>query len=306
MRLYTLLFLVIIGFCYSCNSQKQRHKASINKHEEIQSDRFMFPKIHQSYTKKDFHLKKEDHIYSEFPMVVCRKFSYSKKLVNFPVRYKYVRNFGITKSSLLAFFSSDEADYSIESTNEEMQKLNSKELSVLPDYLQNVAVEKFNLKNIYFPVYVVNQSTKPQLFAAKDNHVFAIQEAMDKEGKWRPIEMRGFDFCGNGHWFTAMKPKEYMMFLVPKYSGNYKTQLRIRLRIGNEILFSEAFEGNIRESQFYLPENKKKEFESDPERWKYIRGNFYGTLPLEFDKAPYNEIVGYNEPFTVVASTPDN
>lgn len=56
-----------------------------------------------------------------------------------------------------------------------------------------------NTGNYYYPVYVVNQTPTTKIFYGKDGYVFAIQEALDSNRVWRPIERRAYDFCGMGH-----------------------------------------------------------------------------------------------------------
>jgi hypothetical protein len=133
----------------------------------------------------------------------------------------------------------------------------------------------------YFPVYVANETSRTKFFIAKDNYAFGIQEAADTSNydDWRPIEGRGFDFCGNGYFGLKVHPGEFIMLLVPKYKGTEKGLMRIRLKIGESIYLSNSFEGMFNRRQF---ETKKGTFlydvvkRNDPTGMQRI---FYGGIP---------------------------
>lgn len=85
--------------------------------------------------------------------------------------------------------------------------------------------------------------------------VFGVQEAINDTEKedWKPIEVMGFDFCGNGRWGLVVHPKEFIVVLMRKYSGDYETEIRTKFKIGNTFFVSEPFQGEINESQFTMP-----------------------------------------------------
>lgn len=152
------------------------------------------------------------------------------------------------------------------------------------DYKSTISRIKNDEKkgNYFYPVYVVNQTPTMKVFIGKDSYVFAIQEALDSNQNWRPIEGRGFDFCGNGYWGLKIHPNEFLTFLMPKYEGSYKTKIRVRIKIGDIIYVSKPFEGTINEKQFYL--DKKNDYhygrlrENKASAIQYL---FYGAEPLE-------------------------
>lgn len=136
----------------------------------------------------------------------------------------------------------------------------------------------------HFPVFIVNETPLTKTIEGKDGHLFAIQEAKDSNGMWRPIEQRGFDFCGNGRWGLKIYPQEYGVFLMPLYEGSYFTELRVRFRNGDNIIISKSYKGMINYDQFY--------FEPDSEMKKHITHSplaivnvtFYGSYPLEYSQ----------------------
>ncbi|MBK6839003.1 MAG: hypothetical protein IPG90_12750 [Bacteroidetes bacterium] len=94
---------------------------------------------------------------------------------------------------------------------------------IYSDYKTKVSkIDYTGMKGKYFyPVYLVNHTPTTKVMIGKDSYVFAIQEALDTNHDWRPIEGSGFEFCGNGYWGLKIYPKEFLTFLIPKY-GNTK------------------------------------------------------------------------------------
>jgi hypothetical protein len=104
-----------------------------------------------------------------------------------------------------------------------------------------------------YPVYLVNNTNSGKIIYGKDRHVFGLQEAFTNEeygASWKPIEMKGFDFCGNGHWTKIIQPKEFALLLFVKYDGTEKHTMRVRFKNGANILVSNTFEGMINPKQF--------------------------------------------------------
>jgi hypothetical protein len=102
-------------------------------------------------------------------------------------------------------------------------------------------------------------------------------------------------------WSTTLSPKEYVVFFVPKYAGNYKTKIRVRLRIGGKLLFSEPITGYISMKQFLLGKADKKR---QLENIQYIKDDFYGTLPFEFDNETFRNQPTKSSGYAVYSSTP--
>jgi len=136
----------------------------------------------------------------------------------------------------------------------------------------------------YYPVYFVNSTKTDKIFLGKDSYVFGIQEALDKEGEyaqWRPIEGRGFDFCGNGRWKLIVHPQEFVLILMRKYKGDYETEMRVRFQVGENIFVSRPFKGRINEKQFSIHDSSyvaRVLRETDGQAWAWL---FYGAPPRE-------------------------
>jgi hypothetical protein len=160
---------------------------------------------------------------------------------------------------------------------------------IIPDYKTTIVrVNNYEIcgnKNAfyYYPVYVVNQTPTTKIYIG----FYVIQEALDENGDWRPIEGKKmfFDNIGND---IAIKvhQKEFVTILIQKYRGNFKTKLRVRIKNGNNIYVTNPFEGTINKNQFYFDK------EYDTFHYRLTRNNkinsilslFYGAVPLECDE----------------------
>ena len=166
-------------------------------------------------------------------------------------------------------------------------------LELAADYGQSVVYQKPGNFGAYaqlfpprltFPVYVANTSPHRKLLYGKNQRVFAIQEAKDRSGQWRPIESNGPDFCGNGQWVLKLRPGQMGVFLMDKYQGAFQTLLRVQLQNGDSRYISAPYKGQIDERQFALsaPERQRLE-ESDGA----IQQLYFGAVPALADSIAY-------------------
>jgi hypothetical protein len=251
-------FLLILTLL-ACNEQKQRTKTA---------SKFKIPVVlthKRSYAVSYF---EDDCISSMFPPFV-RKYRFSDTIF---LDRKYEKN-----DSAIA------KDYFYEKWYHACgDTVRSDGFEVFPDYKTKLNYNKWNEKdNYYYPVYIVNQTISNKLFIAKDSYFFGIQEALDSNYNWSPIEKRGFDFCGNGYYGLKIHPGEFALCLFPVYKGTYKTKIRVRISIGDNIYVSAPFEGTINYNQFHF---NKKEYDYKmvlDEPLSNIFYNFYGAIPLD-------------------------
>ncbi|MCT4580252.1 MAG: hypothetical protein N4A35_02455 [Flavobacteriales bacterium] len=103
----------------------------------------------------------------------------------------------------------------------------------------------------YFTAYLVN--TTDSIFNAdrQDGSLIMIQEAIDKNGDWQPIEYWVYSGCGNSY-FSPLKLPAGKCVMVPikKYEGSYKTKIRLKFKIGKQVIYSGTFDGAINLEQF--------------------------------------------------------
>lgn len=103
----------------------------------------------------------------------------------------------------------------------------------------------------YFTAYLINSSESTFSAERQDGSLIMIQEALNEQGKWLPIEYWVYSGCGNSY-FNPLKLESGKSVMVPikKYSGNFKTKIRLKLKAGKTTFFSESFAGAIDKSQF--------------------------------------------------------
>ena len=222
-------FIIILLFISGCSTKQNQQPLSNN--------RFKLPLIIQKQNLDTVKAFQADGVTGVFPQLIG-KFKFGDT-INF---------------SKLGQQQMSEKDYlwEVQNTND-IDSLSSDGLQIIPDYKTSVAYPRYELANhLYFPVYVVNETYEPRIFFGKDSHGFAIQEAIDTSdySLWHPIESTGYDFCGNGRFRKKLNPKEFLIFLLPKYSGSDTTSLRIRFQIGESVFVSRAFTGTINPKQF--------------------------------------------------------
>ena len=110
----------------------------------------------------------------------------------------------------------------------------------------------------YFPLFLVNETSLPKAFIGKQSIVYGTQEIQDTSfwHYWRPIEYRGKEkldyyfwdnneFCGTGKYGLKVNPDEFIVMLVPKFDGNFKIPMRVRLKVGENIYISRQYIGTI-------------------------------------------------------------
>jgi hypothetical protein len=152
---------------------------------------------------------------------------------------------------------------------------------VVPDYSTTVYRNNYGSTFACYPVYIINQTPTIKEFFGKDDYLFGLEEALDSNKGWGPIEGRGFDFCGNGYWGLKVHPHEFLVVLFPKNIGTYKTKLIVRIRNGHNIYVSNSYEGTINKKQFYLTRNGYLYGKLVEDKASAIRVWFYGSQPLE-------------------------
>ena len=119
------------------------------------------------------------------------------------------------------------------------------------------------------PVFIVNNTDIIQGIEHHDGRLLVIQEALTENGEWQPIEYFIYSGCGNSYGINPLKPASYLMFGIPKYNGDFKTKLRVRLRTNNNTILSNEFDGNINKTQL---------------------------IPIEPDGIAWDRYLNYNQP----------
>lgn len=110
-----------------------------------------------------------------------------------------------------------------------------------------------------YDVYLYNTTSKRVFFSARDGSLDIVMQAQDAKGIWHDIESLARSWCGNSYHQLYLKPNEYWILKVPRYSGTLQTQFRLKgsylnARNWKEITFySNVFDGSVNPEQFSQP-----------------------------------------------------
>lgn len=101
------------------------------------------------------------------------------------------------------------------------------------------------------PVYLVDTGRMATRLLVQDGRLPMIVEARDGDGGWRPIEYWRMASCAHPYMSMVLRPREYCLTRVYRYTGRVRTELRIRLMgPDREIITSLPFKGSIDPGQF--------------------------------------------------------
>ncbi len=142
-------------------------------------------------------------------------------------------------------FSKSEKDYNLYSTPRQIKVVSENGQIKLIKCNKDTS---FDFKAM--PVTISNLTESPKSIFIKEYAIEITQEAKDRNGRWKPIELTRNFMCAMGFHWMPLKPNEQILTLVYKYRGNYKTILRLKLKSGDKIIYSKPFSGSINYSQF--------------------------------------------------------
>lgn len=146
-------------------------------------------------------------------------------------------------------------------------------------------VAKLFPARVTYPVYVVNSTPHTKLLYGNSRAVFAVQEAQDRTGCWRPIESKGL-LSGNNDWILKIRSQQMAVFLLDKYAGDFATRLRVRVQNGESRYVSPSYAGRINERQFQVPKVDYQSLVEDPAG---VQDLYYGAVPAAVDSIQLHE-----------------
>lgn len=126
--------------------------------------------------------------------------------------------------------------------------------------------------------YLLNASAQEQEIRAEDGDIKILQEALDPQGRWRPIETWKYSFCGNSYHSLFLPSNQAWKFTAPRYAGNFKTKLRF---VFKNSIYSQPFEGSINLTQFDPAFDDRKPVEQ-------LAGNYAKPVSPAFHARPGN------------------
>ena len=118
-------------------------------------------------------------------------------------------------------------------------------------------------------VRLVNTTNEQLAFTAADSRLSIIQEAIDRDGVWKPIEYLPSSWCGNSYHRVFLGARQYWEFAAARYTGAFRTQLRFRLDVWRSAdsvttIFSNVFDGSVNERQFTVKQGHTPRGLADP------------------------------------------
>ena len=125
-----------------------------------------------------------------------------------------------------------------------------------------------------YPLLILNNEINESYIASGTSNFQLIQEAKDIDGKWKPIEyIYNLHSCLDSP-FYKLKPKNYLATAIIKYHGDFKTKIRVKIRLNNYYYYSNEITGYINQFQF-----------NDD----FLNFKFYKTLEPDLDDEWFKE-----------------
>lgn len=137
----------------------------------------------------------------------------------------------------------------------------------------------------YIPILISNMGQDTAEFFGNGRKIPALQEALDSNGHWHPISTGNVNTCMDQIWVGKIPPGNHVLITIPRFQGKFSTQIRTRIKIGQNTYVSPSYPGSINYSQFYLRSWDRIWFEKEP--WFVTSQWFFGSpYILEDDHYP--------------------
>lgn len=243
-KIILILILLLFSFCKRENGLPRLNFSGEDKYIEVNSKEMLRstpPTLAFNFTHDTITILKDRYVIDDRFSVMNR--DSLSKIIDFKIfvdtSYHFVTK-GIAYKNIQAPIPSDPYH------TQKFEKLYDK-------YYKDVNVLK-NTQLLGLPLLIYNNSNTAAIVDDPSDMMSeykVIQEAMDTDGKWKPIEFHyNFSGCGFGDVYKKFLPKHYMALGLIKYKGNFKTKLRVKFSYRYQIYYSNEFYGTINRSQF--------------------------------------------------------
>lgn len=112
----------------------------------------------------------------------------------------------------------------------------------------------------FYPTFLINLSDSTQRVQVQDGDLLMLQEALDSNGIWKPIEFWRRSWCGNSYYYKELSENGYFVSGVIQYQGDFKTICRVKALINNEIYYSNTYYANINFGQMELASEPLRDY----------------------------------------------
>jgi hypothetical protein len=138
------------------------------------------------------------------------------------------------------------------------RKKNFTSLSELTLKVDTIDLTVFADKYFAYKLYLINASKDTIKIPAQDGRIKIIQQARNKNGEWQDIENFYNSWCGNSYYTLRLKPNEFQIFSTPIFKGEFTTQLRFKLELDRQVIYSNYYTSQINFGQLLNPKDKDK------------------------------------------------
>lgn len=235
-----ILLLTYLLSILSCSQIEN----NINNDIPLEKNWFNFPKLNLKNDGNTLHIKNQINSHSSVLISSTDTNIISNKSF---IRHPFVGCFNMIDSNHKTININIRVDDNITFST---LKPAITELAINSDSIFYDKVVQKGKKVTSFPLYILNNNDSIVLLECHDGEVIMIQEAIDTNGKWRPIENFIYSGCGNSFHDVAIKKNNYALTYVYKYDGDFKTKLRVKLKSHGSTFYSNEFKGKINLSQF--------------------------------------------------------
>ncbi|MEH6535646.1 MAG: hypothetical protein V7719_04590 [Psychroserpens sp.] len=149
-------------------------------------------------------------------------------------------------------------------------------------------------------VLVQNNTADAIFLSHQDFSIYILQEAMDKNGLWKPIEYWESSDCGNSFGQIKIEPNGIIETKSTEYQGVFQTKIRFKLSANDKVFYSNSMNGNINPNKLIEPSDFSF-------IWPLaITQNMNKVTPIELQKKVVflepNGMKEFNEYFTKLGS----
>jgi hypothetical protein len=124
--------------------------------------------------------------------------------------------------------------------------------------IDTAVVDTFSGISPGFSVYLANSTKDTCLFNVNDAILYCITQAQTPEGEWKNITYMLSSWCGNSYRKIALEPDAYWQFVMPRYEGMIRVNIRLKLACidrqhpqKEKILYSNIVKGSINPAQYW-------------------------------------------------------
>ncbi|MFT7251008.1 MAG: hypothetical protein ACI9FW_000727 [Flavobacterium sp.] len=250
MRIITLLFIVLF---FSCSENR-----------ESNLPRIIIPEVGSIIEVNSSHMLQSQ------PTLLGLNFTKDTTVLNRENSYNNKSVFDLQKDTLLPKYNFKiiiDTTYDFHFNNFEYKWLDLKHKfdSLLKLNYSMREIERSLIKKVYYdklanirkkhvkayPVLIYNNDINNAYIYDDFNGIQMLQEAIDIKGNWKPIEyLKNLNIGLILYQYYKLKPKKYLATSIIKYHGNFKTKIRVKIRLNNHYYYSNEIEGFINQSQF--------------------------------------------------------